>query len=194
MRTLLAFVIIAASALAQPQNGANVTLGQIGSDAPATVLFFGDGTTNCSGGECLVYTCSAYSEQPSFAWSVNAATLTSIVDSSNTSTVTTSTAHGLAPGNRIFIDGATDNFLKGYYTIATVGSTTTFTITTVTVADATYNGSTLKVSTKAPRTTEPIWKAMRLVYSGSTDFVIRKQNSQPIAGQICDNRATLAYN
>lgn len=193
MRTILALVLFVCSAFSQTQDGNSFTVGQMTPDNPASILLFGDATTNCGGDQCLIYTCTAYSRQPQFTWSINESSLTSIVDSANTATVTTVAAHGLVVGNRVTITGATDPELNASYAVATVGSTTTFTITTANVTDATYNTAPLAVATTAPRTTQPIWKVLKLSYEGMTAFLIRKQNSKPLTGQICDNRATLTY-
>ena len=82
------------------------------------------------------------------SWTISGSTLTSIVDSSNTATVTTVSAHGLQPGNPVTVSGVTgDSDLNGSYVIQTVPSTTTFTITTANVTDNTL----LPVQWSAPR-------------------------------------------
>ena len=161
--------------------------GQVGDDvlvsdgpqrAPHTQLYFRDGLNN------VEYSCVARRAQANYSWTTAGSTLTSIVDSANTSTVTTSTAHGLAVGNEITIAGASDADLNGTYYIQTVGSATTFTITTASVTDATYN-SGLTLSTVAPRETAPIWTITK--YSYTTTYIDRVQVSK--SGSICANRA-----
>ncbi len=143
-----------------------------------TQLLFRDGSDNTE------YICVAERAQRSYTWSIAGSTLTSIVDSSNTSTVTTASAHGLAVGNLVTVAGATDADLNGTYYIQTVGSTTTFTITTANVTDATYNTG-LTLETTAPRDTASIWTITKLSYT--TTFLDRVQVSDP--NQICANRA-----
>jgi len=78
-------------------------------------------------------------------WKRSDSTLTSIVVSTNVGTVTTSTAHNLVVGNPFVVSGATvDTDLNGDYVVVTIPSATTFTITTVSVSDATYNEATLQ--------------------------------------------------
>lgn len=132
----------------------------------------------------------------SFSWTRTASTLTNIVDSSNTSTVTTSAAHGLSVGNEVVITGATvDTDLNGTYRIATVPSTTTFTITTSGVTDATYNESTLVVTTAAARLTVAIWTIDAFVYNASNQLinVMTAGGSRESYTKICANRASLTY-
>lgn len=105
-------------------------------------------------------------------------TLTSIVDSSNTATVTTASAHGLpnisvnSVGYKITISGATvDSDLNGTYFVQTIPSTTTFTITTASVTDDTYTESTLKYTTTGPLTTDAVWSIRRYLYNSSSQLV-----------------------
>ncbi len=147
----------------------------------------------------LIYTCQTKASGPwnnnsvpsTFSWTRAANTLTSIVDSTNTATVTTSTAHGLQVANAITISGATvDTDLNGTYYIQTVGSTTTFTITTANVTDATYTESTLAVSSTAPRLTVAIWSIFKFTYNGSNQLTnFQMSNGVPAMNQICANRA-----
>lgn len=143
-----------------------------------TSLFFRDGSNN------LEYICIARSQQDTYTWTVAGSTLTSIVDATNTATVTTASEHGLAVGNLVTIAGASDADLNGTYYIQTVPSTTTFTITTASVTDATYTTG-LSMTTRAPRNTAAIWTIQKLSYT--TTYIDRVQNSAP--NQICANRA-----
>lgn len=103
-----------------------------------------------------------------FRWTRAATTLTNIVVSSNTGTITTSTAHGLSVDQQVCVTGATvDTDLNACYNVLTVGSTTTFTITTASVANATYNESTLVLSTNSPLSTQPIWSLCKYTYTSS---------------------------
>lgn len=157
----------------------------------ATQRLFYDGSNN------VEYVCKASSAQSSFSWTRSASTLTSIADSTNTATVTTSTAHGLdnARGARVTISGATgDVDLNGTYLIQTTPSSTTFTITTANVTDATYNESTLVVSTTAPRTTAPVWAVQRLVYDVSNNLTsVAWAGSPQNYSNVCNNRTVLEF-
>lgn len=134
----------------------------------------------------VIYKGTAAKIQPTYSWTTTSGTLTSIVDSSNTATVTTSTAHGLSVGSRVTISGVvTDTDLNGTYYVQTVGSTTTFTVTTSSVTDATYNASGIVLSTTAPRSTAAIWHISFYLYDG-TDCIEIKNSS---FSEIWDNRA-----
>ncbi len=153
-------------------------------DAFTTLLFY-DGSNN------ITYTCKAKSQQPTFTWARSDSTLTSIMVLTNTGTVTTSTAHGLAVGNLVTVAGATvDTDLNGTYVIQTVGSTTTFTITTASVANATYTESTLTLSTTSPRSSAPQWDIFKFITTGSNITSIQKAGGKSAPNSICDNRAT----
>ncbi len=111
----------------------------------------------------------------------------------NVGTVTTAAAHGLAVNDRVTVSGATvDTDLNGVYAIVTVGSSTTFTITTVSVADATYTESTLKFTTTAPRTTLPIWGIQKFTYATSVLQATQWAGGSS-TGQVCADRATLQF-
>jgi len=198
MKLLTLFALFAGIALAQ-QQGAPVTITNYPTDQP-TLWFDYDGSNN------PIYECLAKPKGPwsssgsptvpaTFSWTRAASTLTSIVVSSNTGTATTSTAHGLQVGQAVTVSGATvDTDLNGVYVIQTVGSSTTFTITTVAVANATYNESTLVVTTSAPRLTAAIWSITRMQYSGSNLISKQWSNGLPATmNQICANRTTLTY-
>ncbi len=149
-----------------------------------TSLYFYDGSSN------LIYACKAKSQQPVFTWT-QGGTLTSIVDSSNTSTVTTTVAHGLAVGNSITIAGVTtDTDLNGTYNIQSVGSTTTFTITTANVGDATYTDAGTTVTTTAPRSSAAIWDITKYINTANLIGTVQKAGGKAGLNSICDNRAT----
>ncbi len=61
-----------------------------------------------------------------------------------------------------------DTDLNGTYTVATVGSSTTYTITTANVSDATYTEATLVITTYYPLTTLPGWAIQVLTYASTT--------------------------
>lgn len=187
---LLTFLFLSAlTAFSQVGPETNPTIGP--AQTGYTSLSFRDGSNNEQ------YLCKAKSTQPSFAWTRSAATLTSIAVATNVGTVTTSTNHGLAVGNRVFITGATvdtDLNVNAGYIVATVGSATTFTIATSAVADATYTESTLIVSTTAPRSSAAMWSIWKKFYT--TTYMDRQAWAEGSTneGAICDNRASLAYN
>ena len=78
----------------------------------------------------------------------SALSISSIGVSGSVVTITTGAAHGLSVGNQVVISNATNSANNGFYTIATVPSTTTFTInngtafgvTTALVAQASSGG------------------------------------------------------
>lgn len=154
-----------------------------------TSLYFYDGSDR------IEYICTAGAAQPSASLAVS-----QIVDSANTATVTTSSAHGLTTGNIVVIAGVTgDTDLNGTYKI-TVTSTTAFTFTSASVTDATYNNANITATTSAPRTTAAIWAVKWFQYSAtgkvtSEQWAVKSGNavSSTAAQHICDNRASLSY-
>lgn len=143
----------------------------------------------------LTYMCKAASKSFSTSYTVTAATLTNIVVSTNVGTATTSAAHGLRVGNRVTVTGATvDTDLNGTYLIATVPTTTSFTFTTASVSNATYTDATLALASDAPSTAKGIWAVSYYTYdaNGSMTSVTWAEGSRE-RNQVCDNRATLAY-
>jgi hypothetical protein len=195
----LASALAALCACAYSQSTPQVTITETPASIATEVLNYRDGSGNTE------YVCialgrnvqatwtrsAASSVQPSTPAAVGQGTLTSIVDSASTSTVTTSVAHGLSVGQWITISGATvDTDLNGEYKIATAPSSTTFTITTANVTDATYNESTLQFSSTAPRTNANVWSIQRLYYtSNSFDRSIWAKGSTA-ADKPCDSRTT----
>ena len=162
------------------QDGNSVTLSRMPQNKKVTT------NTEDDGAGTLLYSAWAYSDQTA-AWapSIANAGLTSIVDSANTSTVTTVANHGLLVGNRIYIGGATDTDLNGYYYVQTTPTATTFTVTTASVTDATYNGAALYMSTRAPRTNTAVWYITKQSSSGNVDYF--QNSTEPAAW---DSRAT----
>ncbi len=186
MKTVLAMLIVVSSLAAQ--TGTPV---QEGSPLVGyTRLYFYSGTD-------LQYACLAKSQQPSATFIVGGATpfaLTSIVVLTNVGTVTTVSDNGLKVNDRIVVSGATvDTDLNGTYKIATVTNSKVFTIATVSVANATYTDATLQFSTTAPRTTMPIWSITKYTTVASLITSIQWAIGTSGQSQICDNRATLAF-
>lgn len=148
-------------------------------------------------GSDLQYICIAKSVQPTATFAVSGATpfvLTSVVVATNVGTVTTASAHGLAVNDKVVFTGATvDPDLNSTYKIATVGSTTTFTIATVSVSDGTYNNAGLQFTTTAPRSTQPIWSIQKLTSVASAVTATQWAVGTTATNQICDNRGTLNF-
>ncbi len=123
--------------------------------------FWYDGATN------LQYMCSANALQPITTFYKSSSTLTSIVVSSNTGTINFATTSYLWPGALVTVAGSTTAALNGTYRVLTV-STTTATITTSGVGDATYSNAALTVSTLAPLINAPVWAIQVFTYTGTT--------------------------
>ena len=153
----------------------------------AFILNFYDGSNN------LAYTCWTTSNRQSVnTYSLAAKTLTSIADSSNTSTVT-APSHGLASGAKVTITGSTeDTDLNGTYTI-TVTTADAFTITTANVTDATYTTATLVVTNTGPKDTSSIWAIQGHTYSGTNRIRSGWASGSPAQTKICASRATYDY-
>lgn len=187
MKFLITLLLVCGAVYAQDNTkGQTVTLTSGPPAQGITALNYYDGSNN------LIYRCQAVSRQATYTWSVAATTLTSIVDSSNTSTVTTAAAHGLQVGNQVTVAGASASALNRSYAIATVPNTTTFTITTSGVADATYTTG-VSVTTTAPRSTVAIWSIRAYLYSGANITAEQWANGSTAMNQICDNRASISY-
>ena len=185
LRKKLAYIFLATVALATAQtaqyNGTPVRISAGPDSVDYTTLI------EYNGSNLPVYKGTAATAQPTFTWSISGSTLTSIVDSSNTATVTTASAHGLKVGNKVTIAGVlSDTDLNGTYYVASAATSTTFTITTANVTDATYNAAGTQVSTNAPRTTAAIWKITFYQYDGSNNLV---SSSNSPWSSIWDNRA-----
>lgn len=161
---LLALALFAVSAFGQ----AGPDVNQVGGppNYPALFLPFYDGSGN------LIYGCSAAPIQAATTQKRADSTLTSIGVATNVGTVTTANPHGLYIGARVAITGATvDTDLNATYVIATVPSTTTYTIATVAVADGTYTESTLVITTRAPLNTLLIWSLLVQKFNGSNQLI-----------------------
>lgn len=145
------------------------------------------------GSNQLEYQGWAPSDNELSEWTRDAGTLTSIVDAANTATVTTSSAHGLMTGARVYVENAADADLDGNYVITVTGAAT-FTFTTANVTDATYNEGGLRIWTKAPRTNRPVWSIKKYVYSGAnlTEAHWAEGQSQTFK-YAWDSRTTYAY-
>ena len=188
--TILFFSLIGLHAQTSPE----LTLSIAPPTTPYTSLFYRDGSNN------VEYICKALSDQPVYVWYAanGSPVLTSIVDASNVATVTTAADHGLLVGNRVNVSGVTtDTDLNGTYVIATVPTSTTFTIATANVADATYSGGAdpaMKLDTDAPRVNASIWSIQRNFYT--TTYVDRTSWAEGATAtrNSCATRTSYAYN
>jgi hypothetical protein len=122
------------------------------------------------------------------------ANLTSIAVAANVATVTTSADHGLRVGQYLNVAGATvdtdlNNTTVPGYKILTVGSTTTLTFTSVSVADATYTEATLNIYTTWTRSSQLVWAIQRKFYT--TTFLDRTAwlRGGTVMNLACDSRA-----
>lgn len=183
-KTFLA-MMMAGYALAQ--QGGTVALSKGNPTDAFTILYYYDGSNN------LQYICKtpAFRTAQSYTWGVTAAlnqgTLTSIVVLTNVGTVTTSADHGLAVGNLVVVSGSTTAALNGTYVIQTVPTSTTFTITTSGVANATYNNAAMTMTTTAPRTTATGWSIEKFTYDASSNLVADQMATRVASGQIATN-------
>jgi len=96
-------------------------------------------------GSNLQYVCDAPISVPATTVSRSAATLTNIVVAANVGTVTTATAHNLWVGARVAVSGSATSALNATYTVLTIPSSTTYTIATSGVSDATYTTGLVKI-------------------------------------------------
>lgn len=153
-------------------------------------------------GTNLIYACVASPTNKTatpgyytYSLSVTGATLTSIVVLTNVGTVTTAAAHGLMVGQTTTVSGSTTSALNANYVIQTVPSTTTFTIATSGVGNATYNNAALTLSGVAPLLTSPIWSIAHYTYDGSSNLTGSQCANGACSQQsnICANRATISY-
>lgn len=194
MNKLITLMLLALMSLAvSAQTGAPVDVnGYPTSVSQPTKVFYYDASSN------LIFACIARSAAPNtqnpgynFSLSVTGTGLTSIVAATNVGTVTTAAAHGLLLGNKVTVAGSTTSALNAVYYVQTVPSTTTFTITTAGVADATYNNGPLTISGQTPLLTGGIWSIEKLTYNGSNQLVaIQWANGNPgNYSSICANRA-----
>lgn len=153
---------------------------------PEVTQTFYDGSNN------LRYVCTANQKQAATSVQISDATLTSIVVLTNVGTVTTSTAHGLYAGATVVVSGATvDTDLNATYVIATVPSSTTYTIATVAVSDATYTDAGLVVSTTNPLLIAAQWAINILTYNGSNLFTGSYWAKAGVSYNLkCSDRAT----
>lgn len=177
IRLLIYALLFCAVGLAQQE----VTLGNRPPRDPYTTRIFYDASNNPE------YICYAQAFPPvTSTYRRSDDTITSITDSSNTSTAVVPN-HGLAPGNLITITGSTtETDLNGEFIVQTVTDANTFTFTTASVTDAAYTTSTIVIVTTAPRDTAPLWVIRKVSYS--SNYPIREQWSRP--NSICANRAT----
>jgi hypothetical protein len=182
MKTIFAIFALAASAFAQ---GSPVN--QVSDPPPSAIqkLFYYDGSSN------LQYICSSPQRNATTTQKRSDSTLTSIAVATNVATVTTNAAHGLYIGARVTVSGATvDTDLNGTYTVASVPGSTSYTFTTSAVADATYNESTLVVTTTYPLATSARWAIQVFTYSGSNVTAAYWANASTGYSLACTSRTS----
>ena len=179
---LMSLVAVALGAQSTPQyDGSAVRISQGPNDKDYTTK------VSYTGGGLLEYQGKASRVQPEFSWNTSTATLTSIVVAANVGTVTTSTPHGLTVGNKVTVAGVlSDTDLNGTYYVQSTATTTTFTITTSAVSNATYSASGITLKTTAPRTTVAIWHVTKFIYDGSSRLTDQQNSDFAV---IWDDRA-----
>lgn len=133
-------------------------------------------------GSNLQYVCTASPVQPSpTSFTVASGLLTNIVVSGGTATVTFSSTSYLWVGAQIVVSGSTTAALNGNYTVTGVsGSTATFTTAS---GNATYNNSTLYLSTVSPLLNQPVWLIMIFAYNGSGNLISVRQAGSSLTPQ-----------
>ena len=94
---------------------------------------------------------------------------TSGTSSGTTATMTTASAHGLAVGDLVTIAGVTPSGYNGTYLVATVPTTTTYTVTT--------SGSNLGASTVSGTTAVPAQASFTARSAGTVGLVVRAPSS-----------------
>jgi hypothetical protein len=158
MKRLLLALCAVVSALAQQ----NVTITQKPGTPPYVFQYYYDANGN------VIYTCRA-AQLTLVPSSVKRAdsTLTSIAVSTNVGTVTTAAAHNLWIGALVVVSGSTTAALNGTYKVLTVPTSTTYTITTSGVADATYNSAATVITTNQPLLSDPVWAIQVNTYNTS---------------------------
>ncbi len=143
---------------------------QILSEAPARFgwqrLCYYDASGN------LIYVCYAPLSAITSAVFAVAATLTNVVVLTNVGTVNTVAAHGLTVGCKVVLSGWTvDAQLNATYEVVSVPTSTSFTITTASVSDATYTDATGVATATAIRDTSECWAIQRHLYNASNQLV-----------------------
>lgn len=144
---------------------------QIMSEAPARFgwqkLCFYDASNN------LEYICYApLSGVVSATVSLAAATLTNIVVLTDVGTVNTVAAHGLSVGSKVVLSGWTvDAQLNATYEVKTVPTSTSFTIATSAVSNATYTDTGGVATFTSIPDTAASWAIQRYWYNTSNAMV-----------------------
>jgi hypothetical protein len=140
-------------------------------------------------GSSLQYVCDAPINVPATSVSRSAGTLASIVVATNVGTVTTSSAHGLWVGARVTVSGSGTAALNASYVVATVPSTTTYTIATSGVPDAAYSTG-LVITTNSPLLTSPVWSVTVMHYTAGTLDGVYLGGSSASSTAKCSDRTT----
>jgi len=139
--------VLAESGLKNPSGG---VIAPVAADSTTAIRLCNQAGTTCPLTVDTVsnaVTALALVNVASSSFNVDEGTLTSIVNSTTTSTVTTVADHELTVGATVVISGVTeDTDLNGTYVVATVPTSKTFTITTSDVTDGTYDEDTTTVT------------------------------------------------
>ena len=180
MRPILALVITLASILGA-QTG-DVIISPAAPKQSVAIVIDNDANANAEYiGKALSPTSYTHRFSVATCGTSYCSALTNLIDGTNTGTVTAAN-HGLRIGNEVCVTGGTDTDLNACYYVQTVADANTFTITTASVTDATYTTG-LVITTRAPRTTDPIWtitkNTFELISSAYylTDVATSKPNS-----------------
>lgn len=197
LKHYILLVLLSAPLVAQ-QTGAATSIVQYPDETPTRFL----DNTGGKSGTSLIYLCLAspidnsgnHPSWYSYSLSVTGSGLTSIVVLTNVGTVTTSAAHGLMTGQTTVVSGSTTPALNGTYQV-TVTGTTTFTITTAAVGNATYNNGPLTITGTGPLLTSPIWSIQQFTYdaNGNLNGTQCPNGTCSVLTNICANRASLVY-
>lgn len=147
------------------------------------------GSSSGGTGKTYRYAVTAVSEAgeeslPGLTQAAGAATITNVTKSGNTVTITTSGAHSLAVGDRVFIKSirGTTELNKKLWRVATVPSGTTFTIKV-------YQGSVLEVAGGTVNSPQVLgWSAY---VSGGT--VIKAESKLVNVGDVGSNSITISW-
>lgn len=153
---------------------------------PYVLQAYYDGSGN------LIYICKAQQFlQTASTVQRSDSSLTNIVVATNVGTVTTASAHNLWIGATVTVSGSTTAALNAIYKVQTVPSSTTYTITTSGVGDATYNSAATAISTNNPLLSQSVWAIQVNVYNGSNQLTGSYwANSKVSEALACSARAT----
>lgn len=170
MRKLICLLLLASGhGFGQPAQSVNQVLGPPPLNW-VSLYYCGTGMTACATGNTNVTAicmAPAVTSAPTVYAIGGTPSLTNIVVSTNVGTITFGAAAQFWVGQRLTVTGSTTALLNGTYRVNTV-SGSTVTITTVGVADATYNNAAMTVSTSAPLLNALLWSIQIFTYTNSS--------------------------